>query len=424
MLVYSDNINNIGNCERTYAIIITTDGEIYSSDINHQECMLEYQSDFFAKRGIDLLNSYDEDYDIELEAAIEVTNNLFQRNEFYGFDIYENYKTGEAFFISHYPQNLDKCYDVAKLYADTNDLELGSFTSINSLGQTCRRVEGVVANKYPIFSFQCADMYYAYDIYDDTLERIRPTFVNEYSLKDISVDGEMVENIFIDYLENKSVRNIIIRPIVDEEDFISKRMFSVYSNNNVVAVENDGDIIIYLHNSGAFLNKFIWSFCNFHMFNYNMKGELHVENIIFNDIMFFGNIIHPFQIPEGYIQVSDSIVFKNCNFKYLINGCDLLKCMDRYKRVAFESCSITDIINLGTNVKSDSILIDNFIDCYNLEELDISGLNIDIFEKFEFSNNVIRCRKLEKLILPRRLRNMTTRNSKFRDTLEDLISYK
>ena len=143
MIKYGEAIKLSDNrsLERTYAIVITDDGNIYESDINHQECFLNYKKDFFEKYGIDMFEEA-ENYDTELEKAIGITDSLFQKNEFYGFDIYSDLSSG--YFVSHYPQNLEKCYCIAKDYADSHDLDLASFISSTELSDCFRIVLGIV----------------------------------------------------------------------------------------------------------------------------------------------------------------------------------------------------------------------------------------------------------------------------------------
>ena len=138
---YGDTVDFDANrFSRDVAVVITEDGSIYENDINHQECFLNIRRDFFEKYNIDILETSDEAYDYELEQAIEVTNNLFQTNEYYGFDVFNSFATGESYFVAHYPQNLDKCLEVAYNYACANDLELATFTSTTNLSRHGKEV--------------------------------------------------------------------------------------------------------------------------------------------------------------------------------------------------------------------------------------------------------------------------------------------
>ena len=118
---------------REVAVIITPDGKIYEDSENHQYCFLEIQKNFFEARG--LLFSYEDISDESLEDAINESNDLFKNNEFYGFDVYQSHATGEAYFVAHYPQNLDKCLEIAYNYACANELELATFMSITNLSK-------------------------------------------------------------------------------------------------------------------------------------------------------------------------------------------------------------------------------------------------------------------------------------------------
>jgi len=126
--------------DRIEAMIVTADGFIYENGINHQYCMLELCATYWSDRNIDLSESNEEvDYEKELAKAIEMTDTMFRENRLYGFDVYSD---GENDYLaSHYPQNLDKCYEQMKEYADDHDMILATFDTRDKLGHKCFEVK-------------------------------------------------------------------------------------------------------------------------------------------------------------------------------------------------------------------------------------------------------------------------------------------
>ena len=181
--------------ERTVAVIITKNGEIYESDINHQECFLNYKKDFFNKYDIDILNydNREDEYELDLEEAIEVTNALFQRNEFYGFDVFEN--ISESYFISHYPQNLNSCYDVAKLYADSHDYELATFSDNVKMNDNFKLVSDFEEDSL-VYSIN-GDRAIIFDYFDLTLYNV--------DLKTIKYLENIIDMRYVDSIEKYNI---------------------------------------------------------------------------------------------------------------------------------------------------------------------------------------------------------------------------
>lgn len=120
--------------DREEALIVTEDGFIYSSPINHQVCMMEMSATYWRDRNIDL----SEDDDLELEKAIEITDALFRENRLFGFDVYCD--STNNYLVSHYPQNLEKCYEQMKEYAEANNMILATFNKEDHLGCKCYEV--------------------------------------------------------------------------------------------------------------------------------------------------------------------------------------------------------------------------------------------------------------------------------------------
>ena len=183
--------------DRTLAVIITKNGEIYESDANHQECFLNYKRDFFKKYEIDLLNTYGENYDNELGEAIEVTNSLFQKNEFYGFDVFSNLEN--EFFISHYPQNLEECYNIARTYADANEYELATFISTTNLSDKFRIIYDYKPFNSIIYQ-RYNDKFLLYDLVDCSLDILDK---RRFTIFDKIIDSLEVEDLSKNTINDK-----------------------------------------------------------------------------------------------------------------------------------------------------------------------------------------------------------------------------
>ena len=122
------------NMNRIMAIMVI-DGKWYESDINHQECLLEWQNDWCEKTGNDI------DTEEGLEAAIQYTNNLFKNNEAYGFDVFEGSFGVERYIVAHYQNNLLACWDEIQEYAKIGDMEIGTFINFKSAPVIIERYE-------------------------------------------------------------------------------------------------------------------------------------------------------------------------------------------------------------------------------------------------------------------------------------------
>lgn len=117
--------------DREEAMIVTEDGFIYTSPINHQVCMMEMCENYWKDRNIDM----SEDEESELAKAIEITDTLFRENKLFGFDVYCDLEN--TYLVSHYPQNLEKCYEQMKEYAEANEMILATFDKRDKLGHNC-----------------------------------------------------------------------------------------------------------------------------------------------------------------------------------------------------------------------------------------------------------------------------------------------
>ena len=114
------------NLDRIEALIINNKN-IYRED-NHQYCMMEMCKTYWDDKGIDV---YDYDGD-GFEAATEITNDLFWKNELSGYDVFinrkENKRKGDKkLLVAHYPQNIEKDWDVVVKLAEDEGMMLCAF---------------------------------------------------------------------------------------------------------------------------------------------------------------------------------------------------------------------------------------------------------------------------------------------------------
>ena len=96
------------------------------SDCDHQD----YYEKYCNEHGIaSRLNWNDvEHFDEVHKQAVEITNELFQdeTKAVYGFDIFEGYDD-QYYLTSHFPSNMEKCYEMVLQYAKENGYKLGTF---------------------------------------------------------------------------------------------------------------------------------------------------------------------------------------------------------------------------------------------------------------------------------------------------------
>lgn len=126
--------------DRICVMIVTEDGFIYENDVNHQTCMLEMCATYWSDRGI---NIDDMDKESEMAKAIEITDTMFRENKLFGFDVYSDLENN--YLVSHYPQNLEKCYEQVEKYAKEHDMILATFDERDRLGHNCFEVTRRIA---------------------------------------------------------------------------------------------------------------------------------------------------------------------------------------------------------------------------------------------------------------------------------------
>lgn len=104
--------------------IMVIHGEMYTSNCDHQDCYQEYCD----KHGIDSGVEWDENFDEAQAKLIEVTNSLFEDEEedAYGFDIFAG-DDDQYYLTSHFPSNMEACYEMMTHYAKEHDCKLGTF---------------------------------------------------------------------------------------------------------------------------------------------------------------------------------------------------------------------------------------------------------------------------------------------------------
>lgn len=127
---YIDETVDVYEYDRTLAILVA-DGEIYISDGNHQECLLDYLEEHPTDIGID----FTQDYDGLVDDLIEVTSGWFANPKIdcYGFDVFEIHKGSFCydFLLAHHPENLISCYEMMSRYAEEHRCILGTFVTCN-----------------------------------------------------------------------------------------------------------------------------------------------------------------------------------------------------------------------------------------------------------------------------------------------------
>ena len=123
-LVYSGEIVDLCDGDRCLAIMVA-DGKMYISDSDHQDCFEQYCQDIGVDSGLDW--SDPNNYDEVQEEAIKITNSLFEDEdkEIYGFDVF--YDGDELYLTSHFPHNMEKCYEMMRDYAKENDYVMATF---------------------------------------------------------------------------------------------------------------------------------------------------------------------------------------------------------------------------------------------------------------------------------------------------------
>lgn len=116
--------------DRIYAIMVIN-GEMYISDGNHQDCLLDYLEEY----PMDIDVDFSQDYDDLIEDLIEVTSGWFANPnvDCYGFDVFGSYGNSSqpSYLIAHYPENLTACYDRMTKYAEKKNYILGTFIEYN-----------------------------------------------------------------------------------------------------------------------------------------------------------------------------------------------------------------------------------------------------------------------------------------------------
>lgn len=121
---------NVYGYDRSLAILVI-DEEIYISDGNHQECLLDYLEEHPIDIGID----FTQDYDGLVDDLIEITSGWFANLEIdcYGFDVFEVHKGSLCydFLLAHHPENLISCYEMMSRYAEEHHCVLGTFVTCN-----------------------------------------------------------------------------------------------------------------------------------------------------------------------------------------------------------------------------------------------------------------------------------------------------
>ena len=106
------------------AAIIVANGKMYISGADHQDAFEMYCEDIGIDSGLDW--SDPDCFDETHEKAIELTDGLFFKNEIQGFDIFEG-DEGRLYLTAHYPENLEKVYDIIIPYAKENNYIVGTF---------------------------------------------------------------------------------------------------------------------------------------------------------------------------------------------------------------------------------------------------------------------------------------------------------
>lgn len=122
---YTGEIIDLKDCDRIVAIMVIN-GKMYLSNCDHQDCYEEYCNEHGIASG---LNWNDvEHFDEIHKQAVEITNELFQdeTKAVYGFDIFEGYDD-QYYLTSHFPSNMEKCYEMMLQYAKENGYKLGTF---------------------------------------------------------------------------------------------------------------------------------------------------------------------------------------------------------------------------------------------------------------------------------------------------------
>jgi hypothetical protein len=117
--LYADKYNLFN---RDTAILVI-EGKWYESD-THQFCLEDYLVD----KGTSLKEKYnlsldDESIDGDMMKVAEITHQMFNDNEAFGFDIYSDMH-GNRYLAAHFVENLIACYDMMKQYATENNLTL------------------------------------------------------------------------------------------------------------------------------------------------------------------------------------------------------------------------------------------------------------------------------------------------------------
>lgn len=125
---------DILDMDRTSAIIICN-GNLYESEIDHQDCLMQFMADYVREQGWNLDDEKDHGN------AIRYTDNAFRNGELHGFDVFSN--SFESYLISHYPQTLENedVYTIALNFAKENNMLLGSFQDRSRLGNSVKLVK-------------------------------------------------------------------------------------------------------------------------------------------------------------------------------------------------------------------------------------------------------------------------------------------
>lgn len=113
MKVY-ENARLFGDREKAILII---DGEVYISDFNHQEALMEY----FLKHNIKT------DFDPDNSDSADKTYTMFENHEMYGFDVYDDYDDKGWAIIAHDKETLNANIEWIKAYAKEYNYIVGYF---------------------------------------------------------------------------------------------------------------------------------------------------------------------------------------------------------------------------------------------------------------------------------------------------------
>lgn len=124
-LPYTGEIVNLEYGERILAIMVIG-GEMYLSDCDHQDCYEQYCIKHNISSGFDW--SHSDRFDEVQKEAITLTNQMFEndKEDVYGFDVFEG-DNDQYYLTSHFPSNMEACYDLMEKYAKENGCILGTF---------------------------------------------------------------------------------------------------------------------------------------------------------------------------------------------------------------------------------------------------------------------------------------------------------